>query len=139
MNDNASTELLRAARDAKRFSRAHYSKFPVGAAVRLEGGAIVTGANVENSSYGLTCCAERIAIFKALTSSQETIVALAVSCGENPSALTESERMPCGACRQVMFEFLAKDVPILVDGVGTFPLSHLLPRAFELPNNRRQI
>lgn len=138
MDDNESTQLLQQARDAKRFARARYSKFPVGAALRLRDGSIVTAANVESASYGLTCCAERIAIFKALTSSDESIVALAVSCGENPSTLPERECMPCGACRQVMAEFMAEDTPIVVDGRDTFTLGTLLPRAFLLPTNGKR-
>lgn len=138
MSNEQLNELLNKAREAKRFFRAPYSGFPVGAAVQLKDGTVVTGANVENASYGLTCCAERVAIFKAVTSSAETIVALAVSCGEQSSDLAQSERMPCGACRQVMIEFMQIDSPVIVDGMGVFPLRELLPQPFALRKKNQQ-
>jgi len=137
MSDEQLNKLLKEARKAKRFFRAPYSRFPVGAAVRLQDGTIITGANVENASYGLTCCAERIAIFKAVTSSANNIVALAVSCGKRPSRLAPSERMPCGACLQVMVEFMQLNSPIVVDGMAIYTLRKLLPHSFMLRKKNR--
>jgi cytidine deaminase len=115
---NSIDRLAAVARAARAVAYAPYSKFCVGAAVLLDNGVIGPGANVENASYGLTCCAERVAMFAVRTQhAQAGIVALAVS---------------CGACRQVMVEFIGPDTPIWIDGVGTHKLSDLLPTPFKL-------
>ncbi len=126
--------LVAAARDARANAHAPYSKFHVGAAVLLDNGHSVTGANVENASYGLTCCAERVAIFSARTQHPRArIIALAVSAGGDDFVhATHHTRMPCGACRQVMMEFMSADTPICIDGVGAHALSELLPVPFKL-------
>lgn len=126
--------LADAARSARASAYAPYSKFHVGAAVMLDDGQIISGANVENASYGLTCCAERIAIFSARTQHPRArIIALAVSAGDDDFAHeTQHTRMPCGACRQVMMEFMSPDAPVWIDGVGAHPLSQLLPIPFKL-------
>lgn len=126
--------LLAAARDARANAHAPYSKFQVGAAVLLDNGQSVSGANVENASYGLTCCAERVAIFCAKTQHPRArIIALAVSAGgDDFRHETHHTRMPCGACRQVMMEFMTPDSPVLIDGVGEHPLADLLPVPFKL-------
>jgi len=118
-------ELLDAAQQARARAYAPYSSFPVGAAVRTATGRIYAGCNVENASSGLTVCAERVAIWKAISEGERDFVALAV--------VTESGSPPCGACRQVMSEFV-EDMPVLVaDTSGQAwltTLQHLLPDAF---------
>lgn len=91
--------------DVREQAYAPYSGFKVGAAVRTATGRVFYGCNVENASYGLTVCAERVAIWKAVSHGERQIVALAV--------VSETGAMPCGACRQVMIEF-AREMPVLV-------------------------
>lgn len=131
---SALSQLAEAARAARARAYAPYSKFRVGAAVLLENGASALGANIENASYGLTCCAERVAIFSATAMHPGVrIAALAVSAGDDHVAHTgDNGRMPCGACRQVMMELMPEDAPVWIDGVGAMPLSSLLPTPFKL-------
>jgi cytidine deaminase len=126
--------LADAARAARGGAYAPYSKFHVGAAVLLDNAVIVPGANVENVSYGLTCCAERVAMFAARTQHpQAGIIALAVSCGADDFVHAgQHTRMPCGACRQVMVEFMPSEALIWIDGIGAHKLSDLLPTPFKL-------
>ena len=128
------TNLGEKARAARSLAYAPYSKFRVGAAVLLDNGAVMLGSNVENASYGLTCCAERVAIFSARVQHPAAkIVALAVSAGDDGHPHEgERTRMPCGACRQVMVEFMAPESRIWIDGVGTQTLAQLLPAPFKL-------
>lgn len=119
------------ARSAAERAYAPYSKFRVGAAVEA-GGETFLGCNVENASYGLTICAERVAMFAAVAAGHRRIERLAVSCPDAAPDLSDEGRMPCGACRQVMAELLRPDAQVLVDRVGTFALMDLLPRAFRL-------
>lgn len=121
--------LLAAAREARRQAYAPYSGYAVGAAVCGVDGRIFTGANVENASYGLTVCAERVAIYRAVSEGVRSIIALAV--------ITRDGSLPCGACRQVLAEFAAEEVSIWCaseeDEEGRhFLLSELLPGAFRL-------
>jgi cytidine deaminase len=121
--------LLQAARDAARNAYAPYSGFPVGAAVLTANGDVVTGANVENASSGLTNCGERVAIQAAAAMGHREIVAVAVSAPRAPGTT------PCGACRQVMNEFKPLNREMLVildyfDNSTTVTLSELLPRSF---------
>ena len=124
--------LVREARSAFEKSYAPYSSFPVGAAVLTESGDIVRGANIENASYGLSICAERVAIFTAMAAGAKRIVGLAVAIANDVP--TPEERMPCGACRQVMAEFMDASAPIAIDQVGTMTLKDLLPQAFVIKN-----
>src|SRR5215831_15591433 len=94
--------LVSAAAKARRRAVAPYSGFRVGAALLTRKGEIVTGANVESASYGLTCCAERVALFNALTSGRKDFVAVAVV------AKVRGGPMPCGACRQLLAEYATK-------------------------------
>ena len=128
---NSSEPLLEHARMAA--SRAHcpYSQFHVGAAVLCDDGSVIEGCNVENASYGLTVCAERVALFSAISQGKRPIE-LAVSCVDAQDEAAVSSRMPCGACRQVMQELLPPDAEIHVDGVGRRSLQQLLPEAFQL-------
>ena len=141
--------LLAAARMAATRAYAPYSRFRVGAAVVVatpNGPRIVTGANVENASYGLTLCAERAALAaacalpeairpsteQARVSTRPTITHIALACVDAPDDAPAGERMPCGACRQ-WFAELAPDAVYYVDGVPTdLILADLLPRPFKL-------
>ena len=122
------------ARGARSRAYAPYSKFRVGAAVLLDTGAVVLGSNIENASFGLTCCAERVAIFSSRVQHPSAkIVALAVSAGDDSHPHEgERTRMPCGACRQVMVEFMPPTAQVWIDGVGTQTLAELLPSPFKL-------
>src|ERR1043165_5518186 len=102
-------KLVRAALRARQRAVAPYSKFKVGAALLTKSGEIIGGANVENASYGLTCCAERVALFKALTEGKRNFVAVAVVAG------TDGGAMPCGACRQLLAEYAPKAKGFVAD------------------------
>ncbi len=121
-------ELIAAARAARENAHAPFSHFRVGAAVRAKSGRIFSGCNVENASYGLTICAERVAIFKAISDGEREFNAIAV--------VTEAETLtpPCGACRQIIWEFCG-DVPVILanlDGKIERERSlNLLPRPFD--------
>ncbi len=127
----ADSDLIDLAREAATRAYCPYSRFRVGAAVEAEGQTF-TGCNVENASYGLTVCAERVAIFTAVAAGHLPIGRLAVSCVDASTDLGPGGRMPCGACRQVMAEFMAADAEVLVDGVGRFTPLELLPGKFAL-------
>jgi cytidine deaminase len=120
--------LIAAARQARENAHAPFSNFRVGAAVRAKSGRIYGGCNVENASYGLGCCAERVAIFKALSEGERGFDAIAV--------VTDADTLtpPCGACRQVIWE-ICGDVPvILADLAGNserLQSAELLPRPFD--------
>ncbi len=125
-------KLIAAARKAKENTYSPYSNFPVGAAVLLEDGQIFLGTNIENASYGLACCAERVALFSARTATDSKVIGLAVSVGREGVELPKESLAPCGACRQVMAEFLEPETPIYIDGSRTFTMAELLPHAFVL-------
>ncbi len=120
--------LIEAAKQARLQSVAPFSNFLVGAAVRTESGKVYTGCNVESASYGLTVCAERVAIWKALSEGERQFTQLAVV------ADTETLTPPCGTCRQIIWEF-ARGATIvfanLSGQVEEFQISDLLPRAFD--------
>ena len=124
--------LVRAAAGARSRAVATYSRFKVGAALLAKNGEIISGANVESASYGLTCCAERVALVNALTSGRKNFVAVAVV------ARTPGGPMPCGACRQLLAEY-APDARVLVADsravtkIREFPVRELLPSAFAIP------
>lgn len=120
-------ELVRKAVEARGLAYAPYSNFRVGAALLAKDGRIFYGCNVENASYGLTVCAERVALFKAVAEGVREFLALAVAGGSEPCA-------PCGACRQVLYEFAPDLLVIMADGEGRSwragRLSELLPHGF---------
>src|SRR5580658_4064486 len=124
-------KLIAAAAQAREGAVAPYSKFKVGAALLAKSGEIIGGANVESASYGLTCCAERVALFNALTGGKRNFVAIAVV------ARLDHGPMPCGACRQLLAEY-APDAKVFVadsdklEAIKTFTVNGLLPRAFRL-------
>lgn len=123
--------LIAAAIAAKEKAYVPYSHFRVGAALTDEHGNCHTGCNVENASYGATCCAERTAIFKAVSEGSRQIRQLAVVCDQPEPC------MPCGICRQVMTEFAAEDFQLFAaapDGqYRTYTLEELLPAHFKMP------
>jgi cytidine deaminase len=119
-----------AAREAAGAAYSPHSNFRVGAAV-LAGGRLFIGCNIENDSYGLTVCAERVAIFNAISSGCRRIDAIAIACPAGADRLV-SMRVPCGACRQVMAQFANGDLPVIVDGLGEIPLAELMPKPFRL-------
>lgn len=123
--------LLARARQAANRAHCPYSNFHVGAAVLCDDGSVVEGCNVENASYSLGVCAERVALFAAISLGKRPIE-LAVSCVDAQSNRSPGSRMPCGACRQVMQELLPAEARIQIDGVGHQQLSDLLPNPFEL-------
>jgi cytidine deaminase len=123
--------LLDYARASGQNAYCPYSGFPVGAAVETEQG-IYVGCNIENASYGLAICAERVALFQAVAAGANRITRLAVSCLKAQHDDPSGSRMPCGACRQVMSEFMAGDATVIVDGAGVWQVKELLPEAFQL-------
>jgi cytidine deaminase len=122
------TELIRAALDARNHAHAPFSNFLVGAALQDESGRIFTGCNVENATYGLTICAERVAVFKAISEGARKFAAIAVT------ADTDVLTPPCGACRQILWEFCG-DVELtlanLAGKIETLRLKELFPRPFD--------
>jgi cytidine deaminase, homotetrameric len=120
--------LIEAAQNARMQAVAPFSGFPVGAAVRSESGKIYTGCNIESASYGLTVCAERVAIWKALSEGERHFTELAVV------ADTETLTPPCGTCRQIIWEFARGATIVFANLKGeseTFQMAELLPRAFD--------
>ena len=120
--------LVAAARDARRHAVAPFSGFAVGAALETEDGTIVTGCNVENATYGLTICAERVAVFKAVSDGHRRFRRLAVV------ADTDAPTPPCGACRQIVWEF-AGDIEVVLANLARETARHqmhdLLPVPFD--------
>jgi cytidine deaminase len=125
-------QLVRAAARARERAVAPYSKFKVGAALLAKNGEIISGANVESASYGLTCCAERVALFNALTSGRKNFIAVAVV------ARAPGGPMPCGACRQLLAEYAPGARVLVADSralnkIREFSVRELLPSAFVIP------
>src|ERR1044071_7860558 len=109
MDARRKRRLVHAAAEARQRAVAPYSRFKVGAALLTKSGDIITGANVESASYGLTCCAERVALFRALTSGRKKFVAVAVV------ARAPGGAMPCGACRQLLAEYAPRARVLVAD------------------------
>jgi cytidine deaminase len=120
--------LVTAARRARENASADFSRFKVGAAIETSDGTIVTGCNIENATYGLTICAERVAMFKALSEGHRAFTRVAVV------ADTEAPTPPCGACRQILWEF-GGDLEIVLANLsgerGVYRLKDLLPLPFD--------
>jgi cytidine deaminase len=128
MSDADQSVLIAAARSAREHAHAPFSNFRVGAAVRAKSGRIFTGCNVENASYGLTLCAERVALFKAISEGERGFDAVAVV------ADTDVLTPPCGSCRQILWEFCGDADVILANLQGKIErcrMSELLPRPFD--------
>ncbi len=123
--------LMDNAKQASKMSYSPFSRFAVGACVLAKSGKLYTGCNVENSSFGMTICAERCAIFKAVSEGERTITAVAIY---SPNA---DDCNPCGACRQVMYEFQDDDddIEIITENMGELvvrKLSEYLPYGFKI-------
>jgi cytidine deaminase len=120
--------LLEAARQALRYAHAPFSHFQVGAALETPEGVIITGCNVENATYGLTICAERVAVFKAVSEGHRRFARIAIV------ADTDSPTPPCGACRQILWEF-GGDLEVILGDLSSerarFRLRELLPHPFD--------
>jgi cytidine deaminase len=125
---NQEATLLAAASDARTRAHAQYSNFQVGAALETADGQVITGCNIENATYGLTLCAERVALVKALSDGEAVFTRIAVV------ADTESPTPPCGPCRQLLWEYCG-DIDIILGNLngptGRFRLSALLPLPFD--------
>src|SRR5690242_459266 len=121
-------KLLDAALAARQNAHAPFSKFQVGAAIETADGRIFTGCNVENATYGLTVCAERVAVFKAISEGARKFLRIAIA------ADTENLTPPCGACRQILWEFCG-DIEVILSNLRgkseTLRLKDLFPRAFD--------
>lgn len=123
--------LIAAAKGARKNAHAPYSNFKVGAGLRAASGKIYGGSNVENATYGLTVCAERVAIFKAISEGERKFEAIAV--------VTDTDTLtpPCGACRQLIWEFCG-DVPVIMSNlkgkVEVIRMSQLFPKPFDSSN-----
>jgi cytidine deaminase len=128
LRDSGNDALVAAARTAREHAHAPYSNFRVGAAVRAKSGRIFTGCNVENATFGLTLCAERVAIFKAISEGERGFDTVAVV------ADTGKLTPPCGSCRQILWEFCGDAEVILANlqgDVERYRMSELLPKAFD--------
>jgi cytidine deaminase len=128
MTNEERAVLISAASRARENAHAPYSQFRVGAALRANSGRIFTGCNIENSSFGLTLCAERVAVFKALSEGERRFDAIAV--------VADTERLtpPCGACRQILWEFCRDAEVVLANLSGQITMRRvpdLLPDAFD--------
>jgi cytidine deaminase len=127
--EHTDKELIMAAAKARENAFAPFSQFRVGAAVETEDGEIITGCNVESASYGLTVCAERVAIWNAVSKGKKRITNIAVVVD------TEDLTSPCGACRQIIWEF-GGDIPVIMSNLKgtteTIRMKDLLPRAFDM-------
>ena len=141
MNTNAQTykSLISSAIKMLDFSYVPYSHFHVGAALLADDGTLFTGCNIENAAYGPSNCAERTAIFKAVSEGKPSFKAIAVVGGpedENGKAMIKDFCPPCGVCRQVMAEFCKKDFEIILakspEEYKVFTLGDLLPESFSL-------
>lgn len=126
--DHSEQELVEAATAVRENAYAPFSEFKVGAALETDDGQIIVGSNVESASYGLTVCAERVAVWNAISQGKRKITRIAVV------ADTEDLTPPCGVCRQIIWEF-GGDIPVifanLTGKVETVQMKELLPRAFD--------
>ncbi len=134
MDAQARAALMEQAKQARRHAYAPYSGFSVGAALLCADGRVYLGCNVENASFSPTCCAERVAVFSAIADGVREFSAIAVAGGSSDEP--QSGVTPCGVCRQVLSEFCAPDLPVLLLGESDepreLPLGELLPLGFTL-------
>ncbi len=126
LTEEEKTSLIAQAKQARQYAYAPYSGYPVGAALRTKSGRVFTGVNVENAAYPQTMCAERVAVFKAVSEGEREYTALAL--------VTENGGSPCGGCRQVLAEFGLDTVVLIADAQGRLlqevSVGELLPGAF---------
>ncbi|RMF58597.1 MAG: cytidine deaminase [Calditrichaeota bacterium] len=138
MKNEPLSKLARAAKAAQQQAFAPYSEFPVGAALETASGKIYTGCNIENSSYSLTICAERVAVFKAVSEGETEFKKIAIATN------AEAFCPPCGACRQVLSEFAPDLSVLLLNSRGETretSIAELLPEAFDrhfLPGKKQE-
>ena len=126
-------DLILAAKEARKKAYCPYSGFAVGAALLTEDGRVFTGCNIENASFGATCCAERVALFSAIASGAKKFAGLAIVGGKTDEEALFAPCPPCGICRQALSEFCTSDFPIyLSDGnaIKTIRFDALLPMRF---------
>jgi len=125
-------ELVNIAVEIRENAYSPYSKFRVGAAALMEGGKIFSGVNIENASFGATCCAERVAVFKAVSDGETKLKAIAIASD------SEDFTYPCGICRQVMAEFGDDKMQVICSNKNgeykMFTLGEILPNAFRIQN-----
>ncbi len=130
LKDEVRQQLIEAASQARRWAYAPYSHYAVGAALLTESGKVYDGVNVENAAYPTTMCAERVAVFKAVSEGEKSFAAIAV--------VTSNGGTPCGSCRQVLAEFGVDTLVVIADADGRIikecTVADLLPGAF-LPND----
>ena len=125
-------QLVSKAKEAMEYSYSPYSGYKVGAALLCKDGSVYTGCNIENAGYSSTNCAERTALFKAISEGKREFSAIAVCGGKD--GIIEGLFPPCGVCRQVMREFCEDDFLIYLaakDGIKTYTLEELLPMSFQ--------
>lgn len=127
MEKGISKKLITAANNARKYAQARYSGFKVGAALLTDDNEIITGCNVESSSYGLTICAERVALTKALSEGKTSFNKIAITA--NKGDITP----PCGACRQLLYDYAPQLEVVLTKGdtIKSYKLTELLPLAFD--------
>ena len=126
------SELIAAARRARRSAHAPFSRFKVGAAIEAADGTLVTGCNIENATYGLTICAERVAMFKALSDGHRVFRRIAIV------ADTAAAAPPCGACRQILWEF-GGDLEVILANLRRETARHRLSALLPLPFDARSL
>jgi cytidine deaminase len=129
------SELISKALEARKFSYSPYSGFSVGAALLCDDGSVYAGCNIENSSFSPTICAERTAIFKAVSEGKKNFLKIAVVGADSENETPVNYCPPCGVCRQVMREFCGNDFEIIIakscDDYKVKKLSELLPESFD--------
>lgn len=129
------SELISKALEARKFSYSPYSGFSVGAALLCDDGSVFSGCNIENSSFSPTICAERTAIFKAVSEGKKNFLKIAVVGADSENETPVNYCPPCGVCRQVMREFCGNDFEIVIakscDDYKVKKLSELLPESFD--------
>lgn len=126
-------ELIMQAVKVREQAYAPYSRFRVGAALLTSDGKVYTGCNVENASFGITCCAERTALFKAVSEGKRTFTAIAVVGGAD--SVPDTDCFPCGVCRQALCEFCGGDFRVItgtVENFSVFTLAELMPHSFRM-------
>ena len=124
--------MLEHAMKAREYAHAPFSRFKVGAALLTSEGKIYRGCNIENATYGLTVCAERVALWKALSEGERSFAQIAVASGGDPTAA------PCGACRQLLWEFCG-DIEIILGNASGVMESHRLAALFPRPFDQRSL
>ena len=140
ITENELQSLARTALKARSYSYVPYSHFAVGAALMTEDGRIYRGGNIENAAYSVAVCAERTAIFKAVSEGERKFKALAV-CGGKAGTEPENFCTPCGVCRQVMAELCGLDMPVYLvksaEEIKKYTVRELLPLSFRLEQNEK--